>query len=63
MTRGPVSFKESDLMRAIRVAIKAGLHLTGFEITRAGSILVHAGKPAEPVESGDDNEWDKAVGP
>ena len=62
MTRGPVTFKESDLMRAIRCAVRAGLHVAGFEITRTGNIRVHAGRPTEPVEDVDDNEWDKAVG-
>lgn len=64
MTRGPVSFKESDLIRAIRCAIKAELHVAGFEITRAGNILVHAGKPEEvdTAEDADRNPWDKAVG-
>ena len=37
-------------MRAIRCAIKAGLHVAGFEITKAGSIVVHA-KPAEQKET------------
>ena len=38
-------------MRAIKCAIKAGLHVAGFEITKAGSIVVHAGKPAEQKET------------
>jgi hypothetical protein len=57
MTRGPLSFKESDLMRAIKCAIKAGLHVAGYEITKAGSIVVHVGKPAEQTEP-DSNPWD-----
>jgi hypothetical protein len=52
MTRGPLSFKETDLMRAI----KAGLHVAGYEITKTGSIVVHVGKPTdEPITQ---NEWD-----
>src|SRR6185312_14140454 len=47
MTRGSLTFKETDLRRAIKSAIKAGLHISGFEITKAGSIVVHAGKPTE----------------
>jgi hypothetical protein len=58
MTRGPLTFKESDLMRAIKTAIKAGLHVAGFEITKAGSIVVHAGKPSEE-ESPAQNPWDQ----
>jgi hypothetical protein len=54
MTRGPLSFKETDLMRAIKCALKAGLQVAGFEITKAGSIVVHAGKPAGQKET-DDN--------
>jgi hypothetical protein len=56
MTRGPLSFKETDLMRAIKCAIKAGLHVAGYEITKTGSIVVHVGKPTdEPITQ---NEWD-----
>jgi hypothetical protein len=55
MTRGPLSFKETDLLRALKTAIKAGLHVAGFEITKAGSIVVHAGKPDE---SGDEKSED-----
>ena len=46
MTRGPLSFKETDLVRAIKSAIKAGLQVAGFEINpKTGSIVVHVGKP------------------
>ena len=63
MTRGPISFRETDLVRAIKCAIKAGLHVAGFEITKAGHIVVHAGKPAEQTETEPDaNPWDKALG-
>ena len=44
-------------MRAIKSAIKAGLQVAGFEINpKTGSIVVHAGKPAE--EPGTENPWD-----
>ena len=63
MTRGPLSFKETDLMRAIKCAIKAGLHVAGFEITKTGSIVVHVNKAdvGGGVTEADDS-WDKAVG-
>jgi hypothetical protein len=62
VTRGPLSFKETDLMRAIKCAIKAGLQVAGFEITKAGNIMVHTGnKPAEQTEA-DANPWYKALG-
>ena len=56
MTRGPLSFKETDLVRAINSAVKAGLHVAGFEINpKTGCILVHVGKPTAETTQ---NEWD-----
>jgi hypothetical protein len=55
--RGPLSFKETDLVRAIKSALKAGLQVAGFEITKAGSIVVMTCKPAEaPLAQ---NPWDE----
>jgi len=43
MSRGPLRFKQTDLVRAIKSAIKAGLHVVGFEISpKTGNIVVHA---------------------
>jgi hypothetical protein len=56
MTRGPLSFKETDLVRAIKCALKAGLQVAGYEITKAGSIVVHVGKTSD--DSIADNPWD-----
>jgi hypothetical protein len=61
MTRGPLSFKETDLMRAIKCALKAGLEVAGFEITKAGSILVHTGQPPNDNAAQPDSDWDKAL--
>jgi hypothetical protein len=61
MTRGPISFKGTDLKRAINTAKEAGLEVSHFEITKAGSIIVHVSKADGRVtEAG--NPWDKAVG-
>jgi hypothetical protein len=60
MTRGPLSFKETDLVQAIKSALKAGLHVAGFEISpKTGNIVVHAAKSDE-AKDGDDS-WDKAL--
>jgi hypothetical protein len=51
MSRGPLSFKETDLMRAIKIALKAGLQVVGFEISpKTGNITVtvHTDKPETP---------------
>jgi hypothetical protein len=60
MTRGPLSFKETDLIRAIKSALKAGLKVAGFEINpKSGNIVIHAG---EATETDATNPWDKALG-
>jgi hypothetical protein len=41
MTRSPLTFKGTDLKRAINAAKEAGLQVSRFEITKAGSIVVH----------------------
>ena len=58
MTRGPLHFRETDLVRAIKSARKAGLHVAGFEINpKTGSIVIHAGKPADGTLI--QNPWDE----
>ena len=58
MTRGPLTFKETDFKRAVKSAREAGLEISHVEITKAGSIVVHAGKPnAEPVVP--QNPWNE----
>ena len=51
MARGPVSFRQSDVTRALRAAKQAGLEVCGYEIdSRNGNIVVHTGhKPPEPT--------------
>ena len=41
MTRGPLSFKEADLKRAVKSARAAGLQISSVEVTKAGNIIVH----------------------
>ena len=40
MTRGPLKFNETDLLRAIKSAVKAGLQVTGFKIKTTGDIEI-----------------------
>jgi hypothetical protein len=62
MTRGPLSFKGTDLERAIKHAKKAGLKVASVEInTKTGSILVHAGEPEAANDNNIDDDWDKAL--
>jgi hypothetical protein len=48
-------------MRAIKCAIKAGLQVAGFEITKAGSILIHTPQPANDNAAQPDGDWEKAL--
>ena len=60
MTRGRLSFKETDLMRALKTATKAGLPVRGYEVNpKTGNIVVHIGKADEQPEIG--NPWNKAL--
>ena len=49
MSKSDWRFKESDLMRAIKVAIKAGLKVATFEITKSGNIRVHTDPRASEI--------------
>lgn len=55
MSRGPATFKQSDLERALKVAEKAGLPVRRFEIDRNGKIIIVAGEPDEANTL--ENEW------
>jgi transcription antitermination factor NusA-like protein len=47
MARGPLSFKQSDLTRAIKGALAAGLRVRSVEIDKDGKIVVVTVKPDE----------------
>ena len=55
MTRGPLSFKEADLKRAVKSARAAGLQISSVEVTKAGNIIVHVCKRTE-VETTDNDQ-------
>jgi hypothetical protein len=53
MSRVPATFRQSDLIRAVKAALACGLHVVRTEIGRDGRIvLVHAAdeQEAEPVD-------------
>jgi hypothetical protein len=57
MARGPCTFKQQDVTRALRATIAAGIAVEKIEIDRDGKIIVTA-KPDRAVESRGGNEWD-----
>ena len=46
--RGPATFRQRDVIRAIRAAQLTGLEVTGYEITREGNISVTVKNGSEP---------------
>ena len=60
--RGPSSFKKTDVTRATRAVMAAGLEVARVEIDRDGVIVVVPGKPGE-CNHGDEtsNPWDKVL--
>jgi hypothetical protein len=58
MSRGPQSFKQTALTKALKGAVAAGLSVKRFEIEPEGRIIIIAGKPGEDDVNVDANEWD-----
>lgn len=59
MARGPCTFKQQDVTRALRATVAAGIAVQRIEIDRDGKIIVVTGKPQEPgAEREGGNEWD-----
>jgi hypothetical protein len=56
MSRGPQSFKQSDLTKALKAAEKAGLKVQHAELRRDGSILLDFDR-----QDRNDNEWDEGA--
>lgn len=60
MSRGPHNFKQADVSKAIKAAVKAGLTVGRVEISPDGRIVVVAGALGQGQNSGatEVNEWD-----
>lgn len=56
MSRGAQSFRQTDVAKAIKATVSAGLSVRRVEIDRDGKIVVVIGAP--DVEAANDNEWD-----
>jgi hypothetical protein len=62
VARGPCTFRQLDVTRALRGAVAAGIQVQRIEIDKEGKIVVIAGKVPESARDSEDkrNEWDDA---
>ena len=59
MSRGPSTFRQQDVTRALRATTAAGIGVQRVEIGRDGKIVVVTGKSKDLEGEGKDvNEWD-----
>jgi hypothetical protein len=59
MARGPCAFKQSDVTKAVKAVVAAGVNVARVEVDKDGRIVVIAGKPAhDGAGASDRNEWD-----
>jgi hypothetical protein len=58
MSRGPYSFKQRDMTRAVKAVVTAGLAVARVEVDKDGKIVIVPGTPEATTESG---AWDKAI--
>jgi hypothetical protein len=61
MSRGPHTFRQGDVTRAVKAVVAAGVGVLRVEVDRAGRIVVVTGKLEEnpTPANGDANEWDR----
>jgi hypothetical protein len=59
MARAPSIFRQSDITRAIRGALAAGVENVRVEIAKDGRLVIIA-TVAAPAQTKGENEWDRA---
>lgn len=58
MGHGPCTFKEADLIRALKAAKKAGADVARAEVARDGKIVLVLNSDGEALPNSERNEWD-----
>jgi hypothetical protein len=64
MGKGPCTFKEADVTRAVKATRKAGLEIAGVKVSRNGDIVILVGKPREANDASQAdtaNPWDEVL--
>jgi hypothetical protein len=58
MARGHCTFRQSDVTKAVKAVVAAGVEVARVEVDADGRIVVVAGKPT-PDEGREGNQWDR----
>lgn len=58
MSRGALTFKQTDVTRAVKAVTAAGLEVARVEVDKGGRIIVITGKSES---TGKPNPWDDAI--
>jgi hypothetical protein len=60
MSRGHQTFKQSDVTKAIKATVKAGIAVERVEIDKGGKIVIVTAKAEDTVNGSgpEKNEWD-----
>ena len=59
MARSNLTFRQSDVTRAVKAVVAAGVEVARVEVDKDGRIVVVAGKPAPNGGDQEGNEWDR----
>ena len=59
MGRGPSTFRQQDVTRAVKAVTTAGVHIARIEIDKSGKIVIITAGPTEPGDTTEANEWDR----
>ena len=62
MSRGQQTFRQSDVTKAVKATVKAGIAVRRVEIDTNGKIVVVAATPEDAdTEKPEKNEWDEVL--
>ena len=59
MVRGPCTFKERDVTRALRAVVRAGIEVQRVEVDKDGRIIIVIAKTSSPTGDNGATEWDR----
>ena len=57
MSRGPATFRQSDLTRAIKAAKAAGIEVVRIEVDKDGKIAIITGRGGDTAQANDLDAW------